>query len=141
MLEGLRSVPGGDSILPFVLQFYGNPSSYLWEDDFGETHEIRQGEGGEQGDAMMPMLHALGQHQALLSVQSKLQEHERLLAFLDDIYVVSKPDRIREIHGFLRRDLWQFSRIRINEGKTQNLEPWRFCPTRFGPVAGRGQIK
>ena len=29
MLEGLRSIEGGDSILPFVLQFYGNPSSYL----------------------------------------------------------------------------------------------------------------
>ena len=31
-LEGLRPVPGGDSVLPFVLQFYGNPSSYLWDD-------------------------------------------------------------------------------------------------------------
>ena len=26
MLNGLRSVPGGDSPLPFVLQFYGHPS-------------------------------------------------------------------------------------------------------------------
>ena len=47
MLDGLRSVAGGDSALPFVLQFYGNRSSYLWEDDPGETHEIMQGEGGE----------------------------------------------------------------------------------------------
>ena len=50
MLTGLRSVPGGDSALPFVVQFYGNPSSYLWEDDVGDVHEILQGEGGEQGD-------------------------------------------------------------------------------------------
>ena len=42
MLDGLRSVAGGDSVLPFVVQFYGNPSSYLWDDDDGETHEIRQ---------------------------------------------------------------------------------------------------
>ena len=55
MLDGLRSVAGGDSALSFVLQFYGNPSSYLWEDDLGETHEIMQGEGGEQGDPLMPM--------------------------------------------------------------------------------------
>ena len=47
MLDGSRSVAGGDSALPFVLQFYGNPSSYLWDDDQGETHEIMQGEGGE----------------------------------------------------------------------------------------------
>ena len=67
MLKGLRSIPGGDSVLPFVLQFYGNPSSYLWEDDSGVTHEIRQGKGGEQGDPLMPLLFALGQHQALRS--------------------------------------------------------------------------
>ena len=27
---------------------------YLWEDDVGDIHTIRQGEGGEQGDALMP---------------------------------------------------------------------------------------
>ena len=31
MLEGLRRVEGGDSAFPFVSQFYGSPSSYLWE--------------------------------------------------------------------------------------------------------------
>ena len=95
MLTGLRSVPGGDSALPFDVQFYGNPSSYLWEDDLGDIHEILQGEGGEQGDLMMPMLYSLGQHQALLSVQSKLSADERLLAFLDDIYVVTARTRLR----------------------------------------------
>ena len=30
--------------------FYGQPSTYLWEDDGGEVHTIPQGEGGEQGD-------------------------------------------------------------------------------------------
>ena len=44
MLDDLRSVAGGDSVLPSVVQFYGNPSSYLWDDDDGETHKIRQGE-------------------------------------------------------------------------------------------------
>ena len=38
------------------------PSEYLWEDDSGVTHSIPQGEGGEQGDAMMPLLFCLGQH-------------------------------------------------------------------------------
>ena len=31
----------------------------------GHTHVIHQSEGGEQGDALMPMLHAPGQHGAL----------------------------------------------------------------------------
>ena len=72
MMEGLRSVDGGRSGPPFVLQFYGNPSSYLWTDDSGVTHGILQGEGGEQGDPLMPMLYAVGQHQALRSVQPRL---------------------------------------------------------------------
>ena len=41
------------------------PSEYLWEDDDGEVHKIAQGEGGEQGDPMMPLLYSLGQHRAL----------------------------------------------------------------------------
>ena len=72
---------------PF-LQFYQNPSSYVWTDESGVTHGIWQG-GGEQGDPLMPMLHALGQHQALLSVQSHFGAGEYLFAFHDDIYTVT----------------------------------------------------
>ena len=32
---------------------------------FWDTHEIRQGEGGEQGDPLMFLFFALGQHRAL----------------------------------------------------------------------------
>ena len=52
MLSGLvRHMEGGDTVLPHVLQFYGSPPSYLWEDSEGVVHEVLQGEGGEQGDA------------------------------------------------------------------------------------------
>ena len=119
MLEGLRSVDGGSSALPFVLQFYGNPSSYLWTADNGVTHGIWQGEGGDQGDPLMPMLYALGQHQALRSVQSHLGAGESLFAFHDDIYTVSQPERVGDIHNLLRDELWHHSRIQIHAGKTQ----------------------
>ena len=56
MLQGLRDVPGGSSALPFVSMFYGTESRYLWEDSDGGIHSIVQAEGGEQGDAMMPLL-------------------------------------------------------------------------------------
>ena len=62
MMSGLLEVEGGASALPFVRQFYGSPSTYLWDDDDGVTHEIAQGEGGEQGDALMPLLFSLGLH-------------------------------------------------------------------------------
>ena len=81
MLDGLlQSVEGGDAALPFVRQFYGTPSQDLWEDDDGFVHIIHQGEGGEQGDPLMPILLALGQHEALRSVQHFLRSDELLFA-------------------------------------------------------------
>ena len=70
-------------------------------------------------DPLMPVLHALGQHQALCSVQSQLLQDERLFAFHDDIHVVSQPERTVEIHDILREGLWDYSRIQIHAGKTQ----------------------
>ena len=80
-MTALRDAPGCDPALHFVLQFYGRPSMYFWEDDLGEVHEILQGEGGEQGDPLMPALFALGQHKALDAIQRNLRQDEKLLAF------------------------------------------------------------
>ena len=60
MLEGLRAMEGGDAVLPFVSQFYSSASTCIWEDDMGIVHDVVQGEGGEQGDPLMPALFALG---------------------------------------------------------------------------------
>ena len=49
MLEGLREVPDANSCLPFVRQFYAQPSTYVWHDTNGQPHAITQAEGGEQG--------------------------------------------------------------------------------------------
>ena len=87
MLQGLLEVDGGGSVLPFVRQFYGSPSTCWWDDDEGVTHEIVEGEAGEQGDPLMPALFALGQHEALVAVSERLLPTERLLAFHDDLYV------------------------------------------------------
>ena len=48
------------------------------------THRIPQGEGGEQGDALMPLLFAVGQHTALEEASAQLWPGERNL---DDIYL------------------------------------------------------
>ena len=62
MMEGLLRMEQGDQILPFARCFYGNPSTYLWEDETGNVQDIPQGEGREQGDPLMPLLFALGLH-------------------------------------------------------------------------------
>ena len=122
MLEGLRSIESGDPILPFVLQCYGNPFSYFWEDVEGTINEIHQEEEEEQGDLLMSMLWALGQHPALCAIQSKLVG-EHVLAFFDDVAL--------DIHGFFDDDLWAPSRIQIHAGKTQI---WHRVPPRAAQI-------
>ena len=90
MLEALIAMPGGSEALPFVRSFYGQPSRYVWEDD--------QGEGEEQGDALMPLLFSLGQHAALEAVRAHLLPRERLFAFLDDVCHHSWADLFRAQH-------------------------------------------
>ena len=92
MLEALRQLPGGGAALPFVRMFCGRTSEYFWEEDFGVVHRIAQGEGGEQGDALMPLLFSLGQHEALQQVHRFLNPGERFFAFLGDVHFLTKPD-------------------------------------------------
>ena len=117
ILEALRRVPGGDQVLPFVRLFYDRQSTYLWEDDAGTVHHIVQGEGGEQGDPLMPLLFALGQHGALQAVQNSLGPTERLLAFLDDVYTVTTPERVAHSFATLQEHLHRHANIRVHLGK------------------------
>ena len=55
-------MPGGSQAL-HVRLFYGQLSRYLWEDESGNVHHTHQGEGGEQGDAFMPLLLLIGSTQ------------------------------------------------------------------------------
>ena len=116
MLSGLRDMEDGAELLPFVSSFYGRPSTYLWEDELEVVHDIQQGEGGEQGDALMPMFFSLGQHRALVASAEQLQEHEMLFAFLNNIYVVCDPDRVEKVHQLLQRD----ARISLHLDKQAN---------------------
>ena len=69
----------------------------MWENENGTVCEIQQGEGGEQGNPLIPALFALGQHDALCAVQESLHPSEILMAFLDDLDVVSVPERIASV--------------------------------------------
>ena len=106
MLEGLMQVDGGSATLPFVRMFYGAPSEYLWEDDFGQVHSISQGECGEQGDALMPLLFALGQHGALETTARTFRAGEFMFVLLDDIYFITAPNRVGAIYATLQEALW-----------------------------------
>ena len=119
MLEGLLRMEDGDQILPFVRCFYGSPSTYLWEDEMGVTQHIPQEEGGEQGDPLMLMLFALGQHGSLEAAQARLRVGERLMAFLDDIYAVCSPDRVGAVFAIVEQEMQARAHVRMHLGKTQ----------------------
>lgn len=119
MLRALRDNEELQGLLPFVRQFYGRQSNYLWYDDTGAAHDVLQGEGGEQGDPLMPALYALGQHPALVEVNAALREGELIFAFLDDIYVLSAPERVADIFHMVAAALERHAGIRVNLGKTK----------------------
>ena len=119
MLQGLRDVPEANRCLPFVKMFYGAPSHYIWHSATGEAHIISQAEGGEQGDPLMPALFSLGQRSALHTIQQHLLPNESLLAFLDDVYVVVPPNRVRPVYNTLAHTLQSQASIRLNQGKTR----------------------
>eukprot|EP00973_Karenia_brevis_P058796 8188317-Karenia_brevis.AAC.1 len=76
MLDKLASVPQACAMLPFVRLAYAQPSSYAWVGDDGEIQFVEQGEGGEQGDPLMPLLFSLGIHDALARARECLKEDE-----------------------------------------------------------------
>ena len=67
----------------------------------------------------MPLLFALGQHEALQAVSRQLRPNERLFAFLDDIYLTTKPDRVGAGYAILEQELRVHACIRVHTGKTK----------------------
>ena len=135
MMSKLLDVPGLQKLVPFVRKAYSQPSRYAWEDREGERHWIWQHEGGEQGDLHMPLLFSLAIHDALVEVRRHLREGELLFAFLDDVYVVSKPDRTRPLYDLLDR-LHTTAGIQLHEGKTPTWNAASECPpgmAQWGP--------
>ena len=134
MLSKLKQVPGLHNLLLFVRQAHSSPSSYAWEDAERQRHSIGQHEGGEQGDPLMPLLFSLAIHDALEEVQAELEDGELLFAFLDDVYVVCLPNRVRTIFDLLGARLSRVAGIRLHDGKTRVWNKAGECPERVAEL-------
>ena len=117
MLQKLMSCPSLSALVPYVRQWYGRQSCYLWTDEDGVVHDILQGEGGEQGDPLMPALFALAQHDALEAARRRLHDDDFLFAFLDDLYIVTTRDRAREAFDIVTGEVERRAGVRTNQGK------------------------
>ena len=119
ILGALLAQPELQPLLPYARQFYATPSVYTWYDDDGCAHDVSQAEGGEQGDPLIPAFYSLAQHPALADLQGQLLDGEAIFAFLDDVYLVAAPERVRALYDALAAALWHHARIRLHEGKTR----------------------
>ena len=72
MLEALMKLEFGPQILSFMRIFYVDSSAYFWEDEVGTDHHMDQGEGVEEGNALMSFLFSVGQYVALQAVPDEL---------------------------------------------------------------------
>ena len=92
MLSKLLEVLALQGLLPFARFAYGETTTCVWEDEEGVRHQIRQGEGGEEGDSLI-LLFSLGVHNAQRAGKNSMTPGEHLLAFLDDTCILSLPQR------------------------------------------------
>ena len=119
--EKLMSCEELRELLPLVRALYGSLSRFVWTDDKGEQHVIEQAEGGEQGCPLMPALYALAQHDALVRASENLLPSERILSFLDDLYVVTCRARAYEAFDEVARQVEEHAGVQTHLGK---LRAW-----------------
>ena len=118
MMQGLMRVNGGSEAVPS-----SECSMALRRSTCGKTPLVsctpsHRARGGEQGDPLMPLLFAVGQHQALEAVKGQL-DGDHLLAYLDDTFIVTQPESIGDSFRSLETELWNRAKIRIHGGKTK----------------------
>ena len=129
MLKKVHSVPGLRGMLHFVRETYAEPTTYMWRDQAGMPHRIVQAEGSEQGDPLMPLLFGLAIHDSLQEVKSLMDPRDALLAFLDDVYVISQdPNRVRQAYDLLGDRLATQAGIRLHIGNTRVWNRASVCP-------------
>ena len=96
----------------------------------------------------MPLLFCLGQHGALEALQHQLCDGERLLAFLDDIYLATPPFQVGPAYTAVQ-ELWihageqgrQTSHVKRfgenwSRGEPQAVTPMTPDPFTAHPVCG-----
>ena len=129
LLSALLEMEDGDQSLPFEKLIHSDPSSYIRADDEGHAHCIKQGDGNEQGNALMLLFCCLEQHKALRMIAGQWEAGEKLLSFSETCTSFSNHAAV-EKHNIVPRELWLLAKIR---------SCGRGSPERRAPVAGNGR--
>jgi len=117
IFEQLMARPSLRDLVPFVRMWYSTQSRFVWVYEAGTTHHILQGDGGEQGDALMPALFSIALHPALLRMQARMPANVSIIAYLDDIYIICDPEDAEDCLRIAGECLRDICHIDINAGK------------------------
>ena len=93
---------------PTAAAWYKSPAVHNWWDRDGTHYEIRAERGVDQGCPLSPAVFSMALAQQLDDIQSAVQaldSHARVLAYLDDIYIVVSEDHCAQALGIAQRSL------------------------------------
>ena len=122
MLRGLQGVEGGGSVLPFVRQFHGGPSFFLWDDASGNTHHPA-GRRRRTRRSLDARFQLTGPTPSIGNRGPPSSSYRAALAFFDDLYVVCQPRRLMDVHHIVAVELWSHAKIRLwNRGGVEPPE-------------------
>ena len=135
MLGRLATLPGGvPEMLPFVRLSYASPSTYSWWDDECQRRTIVQAEGGDKVTLSCRSCSRSG----FMPLWRRSARPSQLCAFLDNVYALCDPQRVKAIHDTLAECLWRVAGIQLHRGKTKVWNKGRVSPPhvdQLGPEA------
>ena len=67
----------------------------------------------------MPLLFSIGIQGALEEVADAMRPDEQICAFLDEVYIVCQPERVRVLFDLLAESLIRVAGIRLHDGRTR----------------------
>ena len=132
-------MPGGvPGILPFVRLSYASPSTYSWWDDEGQRRTVVQAEGGEQGDPTHAALVRNWDPKVLWRKSARpSSQGSSCAAFLDDVFALCDPERVKAIHDTFAECLWRVAGIQLHRREDQGLEQRKSSTSPCGPARSR----
>jgi len=121
----LAGPPAIRELFPWIAQFYLNDADLLVYGKTGEVKRLKSRSGSRQGDPPGAFLFCIAIHPALKKVQADFEgDGVRLLAYMDDIYILGPPDKALEATRALRAALRELNlEVSTGDGKC-----WVHCP-------------